>query len=108
MRPPEPDIQPFVTDYESFDTYEMLRYRCGTRYHWLVRYNYYEAQYRRPDGSEVVGPAVGPQPYTAANFFTHVPLALAGVLLFAASFITRPGCCWGALEPQVLGMVGDA
>ena len=103
---PDKEIQPFVSEERSFDNCEILRYRCGTRSHGLVHYTYYEAEYRRPDRTQVTGPAVGPQPYTAPNFFTFIPLTLAGVLIFAAGVVIRAGRTTAVSQPQVLGMIG--
>jgi len=105
---PESDVQPFISAERRFDKRKIVRYRRGTRYHWLVHYTYYEAEYERPDGARVVGPAVGPQAYTTPNFLIHVPLALAGALLFVGGLLGRIGRAWPASEPQVLGMIRDA
>jgi len=107
-RAPTGEIQPFISEERSFNSCKILRYRCGSRSHWLVHYTYYEAQYQRLDGSKVIGPAVGPQPYTTPNFLTFIPLTLAGVLMFAAGLILRANRGGAALEPQVLGMIRES
>jgi hypothetical protein len=104
---PQEDVRPFVSDERSFNNCEILRYRRGTRRHWLVHYTYYEAEYQRRDGSRVTGPAVGPRPYAMPNFFIYVPLTIAGVLLFVAGLVVRSGRGRAVSEPQLLGMVRD-
>ena len=104
-REPDAEIGPFISDERSFDGCEILRYRRGTKSHWLVHCTYYEAEYQRRDGSTVIGPAVGPQPYTTPNFCIYVPLAISGVLLFAAGLVLRSGRNRPDSHPQVLGMV---
>lgn len=104
---PQEDVRPFVSDERSFNNCEILRYRRGTRRHWLVHYTYYEAEYQLRDGSRVIGPAIGPRPYTTPNFFIYVPLTIAGVLLFVAGLAVRSGRGRAVSEPQLLGMVRD-
>jgi len=82
-------IRPFLSERRSFENCRILRYRRGTWPHWLVRRTYYEAEYQRSDGTRVVGPVVGPRPYVAPNFLTHVPLITAGVVLFVAGVFWR-------------------
>jgi hypothetical protein len=107
-RAPTGEIQPFISEERSFDNCKILRYRCGTRSHWLVHYTYYEAEYERRDYSKVVGPAVGPRSYTTPNFLTFVPLTLAGVLMFAAGLILQASRGGSVSEPLVLGAAHEA
>ena len=105
---PDAEVSPFISDERSFDNCDILRYRRGTRRHWLVHYTYYEAEYQRRDGTKVVGPAVGPRACTTPNFFIYLPLAMSGVLLFVAGLVFRSGRGRADSQPQVLGMVRDS
>ncbi len=89
-REPSESIRPFVHGPKSFEDCKILRYRRGSRSNWLFRCTYYEAEYRMPDGSLVIGPAFGPLPYTGSNVFVLGPLILAGVVMLVAGIALRP------------------
>jgi hypothetical protein len=87
---PSSGIRPFVQSPKSFEGCEILRYRKGTRSRWLMRFTYYEAEYRMPDGSLVIGPAFGPLPYTMPNLFVLGPLIVGGLIMLVAGIAARP------------------
>ena len=88
-REPSASIRPFVHGPKSFEGCEILRYRRGSKLNGLFRYAHYEAEYRMPDGSLVVGPAFGPRPYTAPNLLVFVPLIGGGLAMLVAGIALK-------------------
>jgi hypothetical protein len=86
---PSGNIRPFVHGPKSFEGCRILWYRRGSRTNELFEYTHYEAQYRMPDGSQVIGPAFGPRPYTAPNLFLLGSLIVAGVIPLVVGIALR-------------------
>lgn len=82
-------IRPFVHGPKSFEDCKILRYRRGSRPNGFFRYTHYQAEYRMPDGSQVIGPAFGPLPYTAPNLFVLGPLIIGGVIILVVGIALR-------------------
>jgi hypothetical protein len=67
-------VRPFAYKDLDFSTSTIQRYRVGVSPHWLIWRTYYEAEYRKPDGSVTIGPAGGIIPYSAPNVFVSLPI----------------------------------
>ncbi len=88
---PSKRIRPFNTRYQSLENCKILKYRRYSRPRLLFWLIYYEAQYIKPDGNIVTGPAFGPLPFVAPNLFLIIPLILAGIIMFITGIVLKTG-----------------
>jgi hypothetical protein len=88
-RAPTEKIGPFTFNNRSYEGCEIVRYRRGSKPHWLVGHVYYEAEYLRPDGKKEIGPVFGPLPYTAPNLSVSISAAAIGLALLTISLFGK-------------------
>lgn len=84
---PTTEIRPFHFWDKSFADCKIIRYRRGSSPYLLMWRTYYEAEYQRPDGTIVNGPAFGPLPYTAPNLHIFASVILTGVVILAVGIV---------------------
>jgi hypothetical protein len=74
----------------------ITRHRIGHAYHVLTQMNYYEAEYRLPDGTTQINHAQGPLPLFTYRRNTMIAVTVVGLLLAMGMFMVaksvRP---WG-------------
>jgi hypothetical protein len=75
-------VRPFVSKTLDFSASTIQRYRIGVSPHWLIWRTFYEAEYRKPDGSVMIGPAEGIIPYSAPNVLVSFPILVLAYFLF--------------------------